>query len=54
MVSSTGIGVSVGRWSTIRTILSSYIRLIGCVVVGCEKRKEKVGFVRMDFWWGNE
>ena len=37
MASSTGIGVSLGRLSTIRTILSGYIRSIGCVVVGCEE-----------------
>ena len=38
MASSTGIEVSVGRKSTIINILSSDIRLIGCI---CEKRKEE-------------
>ena len=50
MASCTGIGISIGRLSTIRTILSSYIRLIRYVVVDCEERKEKV---RLEFWWGD-
>ena len=35
MTSSTGIGVSIGRKHTIRSILNSHIRSIECVVVDC-------------------
>ena len=40
--SSTETRVSIGRQRTIRTILSSYIRPIGCVVVDCERKIEFV------------
>ena len=41
MTSCTGIGISTGRLNTIRTILSSHIRSIGCVVVDCKRKRKK-------------
>ena len=45
MTSSTGIGVSVGRESTIRSILSNYIRSIGYVVDGCKREKNLLEWI---------